>query len=155
MHLDFRQNINIELNENIYFTIIFVMPKPPIASSQLPPAALSALRKLGADLQLARLRRKESLASWAARIGTSVPTLMRMEAGEAGVGMGLYVTALWLVGRSGALADLAAPEHDRGALELDVRAAVQLGKGRALAAKASRLAREEAAAQKASVQAGA
>jgi hypothetical protein len=131
------------------------MPKPPIASSQLPPAALSALRKLGADLQLARLRRKESLASWAARIGTSVPTLMRMEAGEAGVGMGLYVTALWLVGRTGALADLAAPEHDRGALELDVRAAVQLGKGRALAAKASRLAREEAAAQKASVQAGA
>jgi hypothetical protein len=106
------------------------------------------MRKLGADLAVARLRRKESLASWAARMGTSVPTLMRMEAGEAGVGIGLYATALWLMGRSGALADLAAPEHDRGALELDVRAAVQLGKGRAQAAMASRLSREQARLQK-------
>jgi hypothetical protein len=124
------------------------MPKSPTALSQMPPAAASALRKLGADLAVARLRRKESLASWAARMGTSVPTLMRMEAGETGVGIGLYATALWLMGRSGALADLAAPEHDRGALELDVRAAVQLGKERAQAAKASRLSREQAALQK-------
>ena len=84
-----------------------------------------------------------SLASWAARVGTSVPTLMRMEAGEAGVGMGLYATALWLVGRSGALAALAAPEHDRGALELDVRAAQSLGKARAQASAASRRSREQ------------
>lgn len=124
------------------------MPKAPIALSQMPPAAAAGLRQLGADLAVARLRRKESLASWAARIGTSVPTLMRMEAGEAGVGVGLYATALWLLGRSGALAALAAPEHDRGALELDVRAAVQLGKARAQASGASRLARDEAKAQK-------
>ncbi len=120
------------------------MPKSPAALSHMPPAAAAGLRKLGADLAVARLRRKESLASWAARIGTSVPTLMRMEAGEAGVGIGLYATALWLMGRSAALSDLAAPEHDRGALELDVRAAVQLGKGRALASAASQLARGKA-----------
>lgn len=124
------------------------MPKAPIALSQMPPQAAAGLRQLGADLAVARLRRKESLASWAARIGTSVPTLMRMEAGEAGVGIGLYATALWLLGRSGALAALAAPEHDRGALELDVRAAVQLGKGRAQASSAARLARDEAKVQK-------
>jgi hypothetical protein len=124
------------------------MPKSPAALSQMPHAARSALSKLGADLAVARLRRKESLASWAARMGTSVPTLMRMEAGEPGVGIGLYATALWLIGRSGALADLAAPEHDLGALELDVRAAVQLGKERAQAAKASRLSREQAVVQK-------
>ena len=127
------------------------MPKSPIALSQMPPAAAAGLRQLGADLAVARLRRKESLASWAARIGTSVPTLMRMEAGEAGVGIGLYATALWMVGRSGALATLAAPEHDRGALELVVRAAVQLGKGRAQvsgAARLMRLEREKTKAQK-------
>ena len=73
---------------------------------------------------------------------------MRMEAGEAGVGIGLYATALWLMGRSGALAALAAPEHDRGALELDVRAAVQLGKARAQASGAARLMRDEAKAKK-------
>ena len=120
------------------------MPKAPAALTQMPPAAAAGLRKLGADLAVARLRRKESLASWAARIGTSVPTLMRLEAGEAGVGIGLYATALWLVGRSGALSGLAAPEHDRGALELDVRAAVQLGKARAQASAASKLTRERA-----------
>lgn len=104
----------------------------------MPPATLQALQQLGADLAVARLRRKESLASWALRMGTSVPTLMRMEAGEPGVGMGLYATALWLMGRSGALATLAAPEHDRGALEQDIRAAVRLGKGRAQASAAAR-----------------
>lgn len=114
------------------------MPKAPLALSQMPPATLQALQQLGADLAVARLRRKESLASWALRMGTSVPTLMRMEAGEPGVGMGLYATALWLMGRSGALATLAAPEHDRGALEQDIRAAVSLGKGRAQASAAAR-----------------
>ena len=123
------------------------MPKSPTALSQMPLAVAAGLRKLGADLAVARLRRKESLASWAARIGTSVPTLMRMEAGEAGVSIGLYTTALWLMGRSAALTDLAAPEHDRGALELDVRAAVQLGKGRAQASAAARLSRSQAKAQ--------
>ena len=113
--------------------------KPLVSNQQA-----AALRKLGADLAVARLRRKESLASWAGRIGTSVPTLMRMEAGEAGVSMGLYATALWLVGRSGALAELAAPELDRGALELDVRAAVQLGAQRARASATRQLARLEA-----------
>ena len=70
-------------------------------------------------------------------MGTSVPTLMRMEAGEPGVSMGIYATALWLLGRCDALAALAAPEADRGALELDVRAAVALGKQRRHASKAS------------------
>ena len=73
------------------------MPKPPLALSQMPPATLSALQQLGADLAVARLRRKESLAVWALRMGTSVPTLMRMEAGEPGVSMGIYATALWLL----------------------------------------------------------
>lgn len=136
--------INKDIYKKPYFNIIFVMPKSPTALSHMPPAAAAGLRKLGADLAVARLRRKESLASWAARIGTSVPTLMRLEAGEAGVGIGLYATALWLMGRSAALSDLAAPEHDRGALELDVRAAVQLGKERAQASAASRLARSQA-----------
>jgi hypothetical protein len=68
---------------------------------------------------------------------------MRIEAGEAGVGIGIYATALWLIGRDGALAELAAPEKDRGALELDVREAVALGKSRARASAESRQKRQE------------
>jgi len=119
------------------------MPKTSQAVLQLPTATLSALRRLGADLAVARLRRKESLASWAARLGVSIPTLMRMEAGEPGVGMGIYATALWLIGRDGALAELASPEQDRGALELDVREAVALGKARAQASAEARQKRKE------------
>jgi hypothetical protein len=112
------------------------MPKTSAAFDQLPPATRAAMQKLGADLAVARLRRKESLASWAARMGVTVPTLMRMEAGEPGVGLGIYATALWLMGRDGAISELAAPAHDRGAMELDVRAAVALGKARAQASVA-------------------
>lgn len=122
---------------------IFDMPKSPAAFERLPPATVAALEKFGADLAVARLRRKESLASWAKRMGTTVPTLMRMEAGEPGVGIGVYMTALWLIGRDSALADLAAPENDRGAIELDVRQAVELGRSRARKSAASRQGRKE------------
>ena len=84
---------------------------------QLPLSTLSALERLGADPAVTRLRRKESLVSWATRLGVSVPTLMRLESGEPVVGMRIYASALWLVGRDGALADLASTEADAGALE--------------------------------------
>lgn len=119
------------------------MPKMPLALKQITPSTQAALDKLGADLAVARVRRKESLASWSARLGVSPPTLMRMEAGDPGVAMGIYATALWLVGRDGALAEIASPEKDLGALDADVRAAQQLGKARAQASARSRLARAE------------
>lgn len=89
----------------------------------MPPSVLASLRALGEDLAIARKRRREPLKSWAQRIGVSEPTLMRMEKGDPSVSMGIYATALWMVGRSNALAELAAPEHDKGALEDVIRAA--------------------------------
>ena len=98
------------------------MSKSSVHNDWLPPHALTALRQLGSDLATARLRRRESLRNWAQRIGVSVRTLQRLEAGDPGVGMGIYAAALWLTGRTDALAVLADPALDRGALELDVRA---------------------------------
>jgi len=115
------------------------MPKLSRALQQLPPATVAALEKLGADLAVARLRRKESLKTWAGRMGVTVPTLQRLEAGDPGIGLGILATALWLIGRDGALVELASPETDRGAIELDVREAVELGKERARASAESRL----------------
>lgn len=99
------------------------MPKSSAHLDWLPPQAREALRELGGQLAIARTRRKESLRNWALRIGVSVRTVQRLEAGDPGVGMGVYAAALWLIGRSDALADLADPALDRGALELDVRQA--------------------------------
>ncbi|MDD4887743.1 MAG: XRE family transcriptional regulator [Thiomonas sp.] len=115
------------------------MPKTARALLQLPPATAGAIEKLGADLAVARLRRKESLRSWAQRLGVSVPTLQRLEAGDPSVGIGIVATALWLIQRDGELRNLAAPEHDQGALEMDVREAIELGRARALASAEARL----------------
>lgn len=115
------------------------MPKTARALLQLPPATTAAIEKLGADLAVARLRRKESLRSWAQRMGVSVPTLQRLEAGDPSVGIGIVATALWLIQRDGELRGLAAPEHDQGAIEMDVREAVELGRARAQASAQARL----------------
>lgn len=114
------------------------MPKTARALLQLPPATAAAIEKLGANLAVARLRRKESLKTWANRMGVSVPTLQRLEAGDPSVGIGIVATALWLIQRDGELGKLAAPEHDLGAIEMDVRKAEELGRARALASAEAR-----------------
>ena len=115
------------------------MPKTARALRQLPPATAGAIEKLGADLAVARLRRKESLRSWAQRLGVTVSTLQRLEAGDPSVGIGIVATALWLIQRDGELRNLAAPEHDQGAIEMDVRKAVELGRSRAQSSAEVRL----------------
>ncbi len=117
------------------------MPKAPAALSILPAAAAQALRSLGENLAIARLRRRESQREWAGRLGCSIPTLIRLERGDPGVGVGLYATALWLIGRVSGLAELAAPAEDRGALEGDVREVLAKRAARSAAAARARLAR--------------
>ena len=99
------------------------MSKSSSHNDWLPPQAQAALRELGVGLALARLRRRESLRAWALRLGVSVRTVQRLEAGDPGVGMGVYAAALWLVGRTQALAALADPALDLGAQEMDLQAA--------------------------------
>ena len=121
------------------------MPKQPDALTSLPPAVSGALRELGDHLAIARVRRKEPQRTWAKRLGISVPTLIRMEHGDPGVSMGIYATALWLVGRIGAITEAAAPGNDRGALELDVREATRRRAVRSAASVEARLGRKPAA----------
>lgn len=99
------------------------MPKRSAAIDQLPAAAAAQLLRLGENLAIARKRRKEPIRVWAERIGVSAPTVGRMERGDPSVAMGVYVTALWLIGRDMQLPALADPGADIGALEEAVRAA--------------------------------
>ena len=124
------------------------MPKTPQALLTIPPAAAQALRALGENLAIARTRRRESQRAWAKRLGVSVPTLIRMERGDPGVGAGIYATALWLMGTVAGLAELAAPAADRGALEGDVRQALQRRAVRSAASVEARLARKTTGSRK-------
>jgi len=121
------------------------MPKTSRALQSIPPGTAAALEKLGADLAVARLRRKESLKTWANRIGVSIPTLQRLESGDPSVAIGIVATVLWLIQRDGELKSIAAPEHDRGALDRDIRSAVKLGRDRARVSSRSALSRRKAA----------
>lgn len=119
------------------------MSKHSLALAALPPTAAQALRGLGENLAIARVRRRESQREWAGRLGCSVPTLVRLERGDPAVGVGLYASALWLMGRAGALPELADPAADHGALERDVQEALRRRAVRATASAQARLARAQ------------
>ena len=104
------------------------MPKSSAHNVFLPPQAQQALQALGEHLALARKRRKHSLRDWAMRMGVSVRTVQRMEQGDPGVGMGIYAVALWLMGRTDALAGMALPELDMAALDLELAVVSQRGR---------------------------
>jgi hypothetical protein len=107
------------------------MPKAAVSVSSLPGPVQVSLEILGGHLRLGRKRRKESLRSWAVRMDVSVPTLVAMEKGDPRVSLGVYATALWLLGRDGALRELAAPEHDAQALAQEILAVEKRGSRRA------------------------
>jgi hypothetical protein len=118
------------------------MSKLSPAILALPPEVGNALAALGEHLAIARVRRKESQRIWAQRLGVSVPTLIRMERGDAGVSIGIYATALWLMGLSGALGEIASPDKDLKALEAEIRTVKRARSVRSRASIAAQLAKK-------------
>jgi hypothetical protein len=55
----------------------------------MPPVAAQALKALGENLAIARTWRRESQRVWAKRLRVSIPTLIRLERGDPGVGAGI------------------------------------------------------------------
>lgn len=71
-----------------------------------------ALSTLGERLKRSRIARGETQARFSARLGVSIPTLRAMETGDAKVGIGHWVDALWLLDRLDDLNRLLAPKAD-------------------------------------------
>jgi transcriptional regulator with XRE-family HTH domain len=84
----------------------------PRTTPPMPLPVSRALRKLGSDIRDARRRRRIQTAVMADRIQVSLPTLRRLEAGEPSVSMGVYATALYVLGLVDRVADLADLAHD-------------------------------------------
>lgn len=86
---------------------------PERSAPKLPLPAARALRKLGADIRDARLRRRIATTTMAARASISRTTLGKVEKGDPGVAMGIYATVLFVLDlhtRLGELADVRADE---------------------------------------------
>jgi transcriptional regulator with XRE-family HTH domain len=71
----------------------------------------AVLQQLGDRLRAERVARNESQTRFAARIGVSVPTLRRMEQGDATAQIGHWLTALTLLGRIADAEALLAPRY--------------------------------------------
>jgi len=86
----------------------------------LPQPVRRSLVKFGADLSIARRKRRLTVAMMCERLGVSKSTWQRMEKGDATVSMGAYAQALFVLGFGTPLAGMVDQRHDEQGLLLDV-----------------------------------
>lgn len=89
-------------------------------SNQLPMPipVVRSLRRLGTSLSLARRRRHLTQEDLAGRMGASINTVRRMEAGHPGMALGHVARALQIFGELSALDQLLDTAHDTVGLTL-------------------------------------
>jgi len=85
----------------------------------LPLAVTRSLRQLGRDLSSARRRRRLTMALMAERCLIGRNTLTRVERGDPSVSMGIYATALFVLGLGDRIGQLADPAADRTGVALE------------------------------------
>ena len=70
------------------------------------------LKRLGANLRTARLRRNLTISDVAEKIGTGVRAVADAENGKPSTGVAVYAAMMWALDLIEQMADLAAPEKD-------------------------------------------
>ena len=86
---------------------------------EAPPYPVEqALRRVGHNLRLARLRRKQTLEEVAQRIGTGRRAVRDAESGKASTGVGVYAALLWAYDLLDPFDQLADPLKDKEGLAL-------------------------------------
>lgn len=98
----------------------------PVLSFQ----SAEALRLVGERIRTARLRRGESEAGMALRAGVSRDTWRRLEAGNPGVAIGLFFEAMYLLGFTEQLFELADPDLDAQGMAQDAARRPRRGRTR-------------------------
>lgn len=84
-----------------------------------PPYAVEqALKKVGRNLRLARLQRKQTIEEVAKRIGTGSRAVRDAESGKAPTGVAVYAALLWAYDLLTPLEKLADPLADKEGLAL-------------------------------------
>ncbi len=87
-----------------------------------PPYSVEqALKRVGSNLRLARVRRKLTIEDVAEKIGTGRRAVMDAEKGKASTGAGVYAALLWAYGLLPAFEELADPLKDAEGIALASR----------------------------------
>ena len=81
-------------------------------TSVIPLPVNKALKKLGADLKEARIKRRLTMALVEERAGITHITLTKAEKGEASVSIGIYAKIMFVLGMIDNLYNLAEPDND-------------------------------------------
>jgi len=81
-------------------------------TSIIPIPVNKALKKLGADLREARVRRRLTMALIEERAGITHVTLTKVEKGSATVSLGIYAKVFFVLGLINNLYQLAEPDND-------------------------------------------
>jgi transcriptional regulator with XRE-family HTH domain len=77
-----------------------------------------ALKRLGANLRAARIRRNITVEDAAVRIGTGPRAVMDAEKGKPSTGIVVYAALLWLYDLLQSFEDLADPQKDEEGISL-------------------------------------
>jgi transcriptional regulator with XRE-family HTH domain len=88
------------------------MPNNRDALRSLPAPVVQTLKDLGAGISVARRRRRQTQQELAERMNVNVRTLRSLEAGDPGVGLGVFACALWALGLLRKLDELSSPTAD-------------------------------------------
>lgn len=94
--------------------------KQQITYAHAPAAAVEqSVEQLGRHIAVARLRRGWRQQDLATKAGITRATLVGIEKGKLGTGIGAYVSVLWALGLHDGVAQLAAPDQDAEGLTLE------------------------------------
>ncbi|MGK5084683.1 hypothetical protein WDW37_15420 [Bdellovibrionota bacterium FG-1] len=85
----------------------------------IPANVRRSLTKFGADIGIARRKRRLTVAMMAERIGVSMNTYIRVEKGNPTVSLGIYAMALFALGLGAVFGDMIESKNDDQGLLLD------------------------------------
>lgn len=94
------------------------MARRNMLMNALPFSVEQSVKRLGADLRKARLRRNLSLETVAEKIGANRRVIADAENGKPSTGIAIYAALLWTFGLLPQFDEVAAPERDQEGLTL-------------------------------------
>ena len=97
------------------------MPLKSRAYAAMPVLVEKLCRTLGERLKVARKRRRISQQELADRAAVSRQTIQRLESGDPAVGLGIFMTAVWLLRLDHEFQDALSPQRDLTGLREDFR----------------------------------